>query len=192
MAGCTPNIEQLEQKQDVEGLVGALDDEEPGLRLGAARALGRIGGPRAVEPLIAALQSQDEGVREAVAGALGAIGDPRAAEPLLAAMECGRVGGASVGLLVEVYRDDPGVLLPLLKRESTVNVYRGLIELGYPGTEAALIQALAAFGTKPMAEVYLNCGNSELEAAASQWAQDHGFYTMAAGVGGGGVQWGSK
>jgi HEAT repeat protein len=43
----------------VEPLIAALKDENSDVRQAAAKALGKIGDPRAVEPLIAALS--DEG-----------------------------------------------------------------------------------------------------------------------------------
>jgi HEAT repeat protein len=99
----------------VEPLVGALRDQDLGVRRAAASALGQIGtaavepliavlgdrivgmyaasalGPigdaRAVEPLIGALKDPTFSGREAAEEALGKIGDSRAVEPLIAALE---------------------------------------------------------------------------------------------------------
>lgn len=66
----------------VERLIEALQDEadrtEDGgypLRRNAARALGKIGNPRAVEPLIGAMDCADYYVREAAAQSLEMLGD---------------------------------------------------------------------------------------------------------------------
>lgn len=71
----------------VEPLIAALKNERDKVRQSAAKALGRIGDPRAVEPLIAALQDDHGHVRELSARALGSIGDPRAVEALIAVLQ---------------------------------------------------------------------------------------------------------
>jgi HEAT repeat protein len=58
----------------VEPLIAALKDENSDVRQAAAKALGKIGDPRAVEPLIAALKDYYSGVRYAAADALGRLG----------------------------------------------------------------------------------------------------------------------
>ncbi|MDQ6951872.1 MAG: HEAT repeat domain-containing protein [Mariprofundales bacterium] len=55
-------------------------------RSAAVRALGTIGGARAVPCLIAALQDDEEHVRSEAAEALGNIGDQQATQPLLASL----------------------------------------------------------------------------------------------------------
>ena len=70
----------------VAPLVAALGDELRAARIGAARALGAIGDPRAAEPLARALADDaDVQVARHAAHALGKLGDPRALEPLVAA-----------------------------------------------------------------------------------------------------------
>ena len=75
-AGCAPNIYQLYEKQDVEGLIRALDYRAPEVRQNAANALGNIGDPRAVEPLIVALKDENLWVCDAATSALVKIGEP--------------------------------------------------------------------------------------------------------------------
>jgi HEAT repeat protein len=59
-----PNIEKLKAKQDLEGLVKALDNKKyADVRCQSAKALGQIGDKSAVEPLIAALADWHENVR---------------------------------------------------------------------------------------------------------------------------------
>lgn len=48
---------------------------------------------------------------------------------------------------------------------------------------------LMRFGDKPLAEDYLNCGNSQLRAAGESWANSHG-YNIGAGNGSHRVRWG--
>lgn len=73
----------LRAVDSVDDLVRALSDvdDEPAIR--AARALGRIGDPRAVRPLLAVLSPDRSWALVAVAArALGALGDPVAAPAL--------------------------------------------------------------------------------------------------------------
>jgi len=81
-----PDVGEMEQQRDVEGLVAALKgkDAGEGVRAAAAKALGEIGDAQAVEPLIAALTNDVGSVRIAASEALAQIGDSRAIEPLTA------------------------------------------------------------------------------------------------------------
>ena len=65
-------------------LVGALSDEDPGLRYRAAQSLGYRGEKRAVAPLLAALRrkGEDATVRAAIIIALGRLGDSAAVPTL--------------------------------------------------------------------------------------------------------------
>ena len=107
-----PNMEKLEKKKNVKGLIKALRHEDVHVRWNVAEALGEIGwqpkddaekvyllfgkrdwdgltkiGKPAVELFIQALEDKDEDARESVAEALGEIGDARAVEPLIQALE---------------------------------------------------------------------------------------------------------
>jgi HEAT repeat protein len=64
----------------------ALRDPDPGIRLEALKAVGRIGGERAIRPLIHALSDPDAMLRSRAERALIDTGAPAAA-PLEAAME---------------------------------------------------------------------------------------------------------
>ena len=82
-----PNIEKMEEENDVEGLIRASQKEKDyEIRARAAGALGNIGDPRAVEPLSKGLKDTYNPVRVEVANALGKIRDPRIVEPLLEAL----------------------------------------------------------------------------------------------------------
>ena len=79
-----PNVQGLKAKQDVGGLIRALQyKRDSDVRWAAASALGRIGGAIAIYPLIQALQ--DKFVRWEAASALERIGEP-AVEPLTEAL----------------------------------------------------------------------------------------------------------
>jgi len=80
-------IEKLIEREDIEGLIGALKNRYAFVRAEAAEALGEIGDKRAVEPLIEALKDSDPDVRWSAALALNEIGDERAVEPLIEALK---------------------------------------------------------------------------------------------------------
>ena len=79
-----PNVEKLRTKEDVKGLVKALQCKDVTVREKAAEALGVTKDVRAIIPLINALK--DENVRGSAAYALGDIGDARAVGPLIRAL----------------------------------------------------------------------------------------------------------
>ncbi len=74
----------------VEPLVGSLENDDPGVRMMAVAALGRIRDSRAVGPLIEVLENDEDSlVRAAAVDALRKQKDPRALEALLAAEQNG-------------------------------------------------------------------------------------------------------
>jgi HEAT repeat protein len=90
-----PNIQKMQAKGDVEGLIEALGYDKGDrrksvpVRKNAAQALGELGDERAVEPLIDALtQETDIGVSDTISVALGKIGSP-AVEPLITILRTG-------------------------------------------------------------------------------------------------------
>ena len=155
------------QADQVSRMIADLKDRHAQVRRDAASGLGYSKDPRAVGPLSAALKDADARVQREAAEALGKIKDPRAVEPLLAALK----------------EPDLAVI---------AGAYSFFIGRAEKGSEDALIQALNASDySKSMAEDYLNCGNSALEAAAREWAWKH-RYQITAGGGGGTVRWGSR
>lgn len=89
-----PNIEDLEDEKDINGLIKALEHEDPIIRKLAAVSLKKVGDETAVEALIEALKYEIWknkytvliAVRENAAEALGRIGDKRAVKPLIKAL----------------------------------------------------------------------------------------------------------
>jgi HEAT repeat protein len=90
-----PDIDSLERKRDVEGLIKALENKDDLIRKEAARSLKRVGDERAVRPLIRTLKYEEwqsdytllSTLREYSAEALGSIGDKRAVQPLIQSVE---------------------------------------------------------------------------------------------------------
>lgn len=88
-----PNVDKLLAKNDVEGLIEALEYTNDELvRVDAAETLTEIGDVRAVKPLIMALNDGNDDVVAFSAQALGKIGDKRAVEPLIEIFDIARGG----------------------------------------------------------------------------------------------------
>ncbi len=75
------------REKAVEPLLDILDDKEPIVRTGAAKALGDIREKRAVEPLMRLLKDQAASVRWSAAISLGKLRDERAIEPLIQSLK---------------------------------------------------------------------------------------------------------
>jgi len=117
--------------------------------------------------LIVALNDVDPTVRLKGAGSLVKIGDVRAEEPLMALLE----------------RRE----LEIIAKESAFYIKRGKA-----GDEPVFIESLFAFGTKNTANEYLNCGNTELENAAREWAKLNGFEIGKTSLRGDDITWGGN
>ena len=169
--GCSPNANTGPGETGtptLEQMLADLESEIPIIRWVAIKGLGELKDARAVDPLIAALNDEDPDIRMEAANALGEILDARAIEPLLTALQEENL-------------------------EIIAGAYRFFIGRGQAGTEEILIWALNEFGTSDMAEDFLNCGNSLLEEAGTQWAHTHGYTisSMPFGSGGEDPVWGS-
>jgi HEAT repeat protein len=80
-------VKRLEERGDVQGLIGALRNRDPGVQYEAVEALGRLRNPSAVPALIGALTGdQYSGIRWKAAEALAKIGTP-AVPSLLAVLD---------------------------------------------------------------------------------------------------------
>jgi HEAT repeat protein len=162
-----PNVEKMERKRDIKGLVKALGHKDSNVRRGASIALGRIGSP-AIKPLLEALKR--------VHGSLARQYGPKAGRDQ--AIECNlrtearmicesleAIGEPSVELLVETLETEdasirvsvvealggigvPRVVAPLIRatKESDFDVryeaVRALIQIGGEEALEPLIQAL--------------------------------------------------
>jgi HEAT repeat protein len=149
-----PDIEKLERKRDVDGLVRALAyKKDYGICKAAVIALGRLGDARAVPGLVGVLNDRSlNSTHLEVIGALARIGDPVAVEPLAARIghdfppnedavveALGRMGPAAVDPLVGTF-------------EQAWTVKRNLWTTGSSGRPAGFIgnvaEALARIGDR--------------------------------------------
>ena len=180
-SGIVEALRQISDRDAVMQLISILQDEDTALRAGAAEALGRTLDRSAVDPLLVALNDQAPTIRAAAAQSLGVLGDERAIGPLIILLNDGdwtvRVKVAKA--LIEI--GDEHAVEPLMvaleNRDLPVvaEISAFYIERGLAGTEPILIDALNLYGTKEIANIYLNCGNLELEMAARLWAKSHGY-----------------
>lgn len=70
-SGCIEeSVEEMKAKEDVEGLIRALDNWNSETRAEAVKALSEIGDESAINPLVRTLQDEDRHVREEAANAL--------------------------------------------------------------------------------------------------------------------------
>jgi len=184
----------------VEPLIAALKDPDSPVRVGAVGVLGNIKDPRAVEPLMAALKDMDSGVRGGAVEALGEIGPP-AAEPLIAALKDPDSGVRRSAAWALGDIKDPREVSVLLAAWSEPDLAviaaasSFFIGRGEPGSEDTLIRALNAQGDSRTVMLFLNSGNSKLEAAAREWAAANSNQPLTIVIAGGGsvhfVRWGS-
>jgi hypothetical protein len=126
----------------------------------------------------------------------GPLGSDRAEQALIAALgiepqctvttalvfSCTGWGEAAAVSLALRRRADPGPLLALLDAPATARIAHGLVLLGAPGTEPALVAALQrTTGSTPLGEslmrTYANSGNPVLEDAAFEWQAAYGYTT---------------
>lgn len=140
-----PNIEKLQQKRDVDGLLIALQyKRDPTIRKKAVKVLSQIGNERAGESLLQVLnEDEDTSVRAVAAKALKKLAPSSYAKYLIAKKkwnEIFKIGVPAIDPLIETLKHlDPMKEQGRVVLEKTPNV---LAEIGLP-TVGALIHALS-------------------------------------------------
>lgn len=166
MGSFKPNVEKMEKKRDVVGLIEALGHKDWVVRSNAARALGRIGDVGAVEPLIDAMKDDNEQVKDAAGEALQEIRDPGAVKPLIQALKDEqpyvRKGAAeALGKLGDSQAVEP--LIQFLNDEARADLWQKLAQR-YPRRAErefadfcnSAIEALGSIGDLRAAEGVMN------------------------------------
>jgi HEAT repeat protein len=143
-----PNVEKLQEKGNLAGLIKALGYQKDGsVREKAAKALGEMGDAQAVEPLITALKDSDVDVRRAAVEALGQSGDARAVDPLGAALKDSDTDVRRAAAEALGQSGDAGAVDPLgaALEDSDVDVRQAAAEaLGQSGDARAVDPLIAA------------------------------------------------
>lgn len=146
-----PNVEKLQAKGNVKGLIKALGyGKDSSVRYDAAKALGKIGGTPAVGPLVAALSDANKHVRQQAAWSLGRLGDARAVEPLIALLQDDEESVLKAAVLALGQIGDSRAQAPLVS----------VLTKGDQATRRAAADALDELGWTPDRD----------EAGASYWA----------------------
>jgi hypothetical protein len=83
------------------------------------------------------------------------------------------------------------VRAPQPATETVVAACHAYIRRGDHSKIPELVSLLVRFGDKPLAEDYLNCGESSLHAAGEEWARNRG-YNIGSGHGSHRVRWGEN
>lgn len=187
-------------------------NEEFGIDL-IAETLGSIGDDRAVSPLVSILNDVDELISARYSVALTLInskwktlsGFPSLKKNLAIYHGKRFVHGEDrkkiLGWIAEAdgrkLKKEWQMTKEVLLKELDSNNYRLMEEalisfmgIGNQEIIPVLIEKLDKKGNKILAEIYLNCGHSELSKAANEWAKTHG-YTIDMGDGANPVSWGS-
>jgi HEAT repeat protein len=193
-----PNVEKMKSKNDVIGLIKALDyKKDDSVRDAAARALGELCDPRAVEPLIDCIWKDGF----VAINSLGEIGDPRAVQPLIDLLKreegnlqytgttsrkyfsyifsaLSRIGPPSVEPLTEVFKNTPNKLIriPLIKAIGDTGAPEALDWLldvldSYSQYGVAVVEALGRFGDIRSVEkltLALKANDEDLHEAAAR------------------------
>jgi len=170
--------------------LGARDLKERGAALRAAVALKP---PGYVEALLAgfasAWRSSDRSALGDHAHALGASSEPRGAQALLEALrgKGGREWHATlVGALAASRAPEAHEFLVQALEKRDLRILTAVpgwyVGLGQPGSEPALLAALARYGDQEMALLLINSGNSALEDGARRWAEDNGYTVITTGI----------
>ncbi|MBZ0167411.1 MAG: HEAT repeat domain-containing protein [Candidatus Omnitrophica bacterium] len=165
-----------------------------------AKGAGRL------EEYAALLTHPDEHVRERMAIVLGALKDPRAIDLLVEALPSLKMEALDLlennfhwvakskmekihvlaveerlGDLFNIHEEALKVLFYDMKSGSRARInlaFSVIISFGKEETIADLISVLNRHGNKYMLDVYLNCGKTELVAAARDWAERNGYNVM--------------
>jgi len=167
------NVDQLEEKRNMPGLIHALNNPNVVTRRDAVRALGELKEAGTVEPLINALKDDDSEVRIRAVKGLMELGDQRALEPLLDRLNDPDllVAHASATALASIGdRTAVGPLIEVLRsRRPTVSLAaaKSLGQIGDPAAVEPLVEALDANESlrKVAASALVNLGDPRGTAA---------------------------
>jgi HEAT repeat protein len=168
--------------------------ESQKLRLEAADALGKSGLDSAVPILADALDDPDESIQQGAVAGIVQIGGDRAIATLKKTCQAGEsaVFWSSCVYLASLQPGQVADLLKAIPQEDTTliaSAYPFFIAWGEEDSEGVLIEALNQYGTKAMAQAYINSGNEKLEEAGRAWAKAQGYIVLPQ-PGGGGARWG--
>jgi HEAT repeat protein len=168
------------------------DDSKVATHAATIRALGQLGGDRALEPLIRALKHDHATVRDTAAQALGDMGDPRAVDPLTEVLQTGQgmlraTAAESLGKLGDGRAVD--ALIRALDDERADVRFAAAGALGQLGDARAVNPLIAALDDPAViyggavceaaAEALQRIGTPEAQAAVEKW---HAVWDVISGA----------
>jgi len=177
-AAAVTALAEIGDAHAVPGIAELLNDEERGLRVAAAQALGAIAHPSAVGPLITALRGEKTWeVRHEIVEALRKIGDPNAVNQLVLLLESDRDEGArefaawalkafgweklapQQQALIAIMQDD----WPTVKKlgGAAVDPLNDALKQGSPRVRRYSAEALAAVGNDRAIATLIGCLDSQ-------------------------------
>lgn len=176
----------------IEPLIACLKDNDADVRGRASDALITLD-ELSVKPLIISLKDPDESFRESVFELLSELGDlhgtllghplilPVLDEPLDAEMVHFWIDHKDRINLLSNWEMTKHVLLSDLQSGNQPKIEKALytfVSLGNQEIIPQLISVLNAQNDRGIAEMYLNCGNDELNKAAHTWVSTHGYLIL--------------
>jgi HEAT repeat protein len=165
------SLAELGERTSLPRLVELLQHDDPGVRVSAAAAVGRLATPEdseAVQGLVAAMDDLIPGVRQVAAQALGRVGSPAAAAPLAARLRrkdeyllVRRAAAWSLGKLGPDATAIEALTMALTDRDGQVRqiAAQGLGNIGHADVIAAL---------RPLTQDTSDTGRGTVAAAAIQ------------------------
>ncbi|MEM9771028.1 MAG: HEAT repeat domain-containing protein [Cyanobacteria bacterium P01_D01_bin.73] len=184
-------VDSLVEMGDVayEPTVALLSDDNFGMRVLGAGALGKMGNKEAIAPLKAALANRF--VAPQAAKALDSLGwQPEGDREQVLFWLADR----DKKKLKKNWDTTKAVLLGEAvssNGEAVANALYGFVGIGDESVILDLKASLESRGTKEIALAYLNCGHPELEAAAQDWARSNGFQVVKSRTAEAAAEWGS-
>jgi len=154
----------------VKALVAALGDPDPHVQGGAAFALGQMRARAAVEPLLAVAQQGGSARHNVVRalGRIGGARAVPVLAGMLRDRE-GRLRKVAARALVDIGDRDGIMALKEADPAIVAELCSLIIQKGLPGTEAMLISSFQKAPNLRMAERFIESGNQQLESVAWKW-----------------------
>lgn len=156
----------------------ALADPAFSVRSAAVKALGTLYKKDAIPLLIQILGTRESQLRDAAAEVLDDIGIASPSIPPAILSEIRTLISDKGRVLLTMWRCTTQVLLSDINSGDGEKIEGALCTFAGLGDERSipqLIRVLSRYGTREMAEKYLNCGQPQLGKAAEDWALRNGY-----------------
>jgi HEAT repeat protein len=183
-SGAAAGLGRLGDSRAIQPLIEALADKEASVRAEAIESLASLKAIQAAMPLgNILLNDENKNIRWGAAKSLMEIADEKAVGPLVTVLEkkheTSRIRMMAAAALAKISNPQAEkILLRFLKDKDKAVVVGALaffIEMGIPGTEDLLIEAVNKYEHADVAKYFLNCGNITLEKAGRKLLKEYGL-----------------